>query len=141
MPTKYPTHHPTKYPTKMATIYPTDHPIDYAPHPTELHPTPYHDTHDDFELFEHMGCRTSDGKKGSKWTGQFDIFNNVSRDTCKTKCLGSERVCFGYEYSSHWKRCEVWKVHIDSIKLEYVDGLDCYIKKDVSNSRMATTMY
>ena len=72
MPTKHPIYQPTEYPTKKPTEFPTKHCIGcYTPLPTELHPTPHHDHHDDFELFEHMGCRTSDDEKRSKWTGEF----------------------------------------------------------------------
>ena len=50
------------------------------------------------------------------------------------KCIDKGYYCYGYEFQknpSSWLgygKCEVWKVPIDKLKLEYVNGLDCYIK-------------
>lgn len=87
------------------------------------------DRDDSFSLFGERGCRTKDGDKGSKATGEFELYKNVNLITCKNKCKDLGSVCSGYEYSSRGK-CEVWKAPIDRSKVKYMNGVDCYIKDE-----------
>lgn len=82
-----------------------------------------------FRQFGGKGCRTSNGDKGSKSTGEFDLFKKVTRSTCENKCVDEGKGCSGYEYSSRGGKCEIWKVRIDESKLKFMTGgFDCYVK-------------
>ena len=86
-----------------------------------------------FEKYSYKGCRTRYGGKGSSGY-EYDLYNNISLYKCKEKCIDNGYYCYGYEFQknpSSWLgygKCEVWNVLIDKLKLEYVNGLDCYIK-------------
>ena len=81
---------------------------------------------EDFQKFEGMGCRASDGRKGSQYTGEFDLYQRVDMDSCRIICLGDD-LCHGFEVSRQG-RCEIWKVSIDEFQLVQVNRLDCHIK-------------
>ena len=79
-----------------------------------------------YNKYHNKGCRTHYGGKGSSGH-EYDLYRHVSRDYCESKCNGKGSYCYGYEYDSYGKKCEVWKVPIK--KVQYVHGLNCYIKK------------
>ena len=83
--------------------------------------------------FENKGCRTSRGEKGRAGS-DYDLYKNMPLWQCKEKCMRMDNskftggLCYGYEHDSSSNKCEVWKDFIDMNRLEYVRGLDCYIK-------------
>ena len=86
--------------------------------------------HATFQTFSDMGCRTKYSAKGFEGI-EYDLYLQETIDTCKSKCLSRGDGCFGFEYgtlSSDQGRCEIWKRPIDEYRLEYVHGLNCYIK-------------
>ena len=78
-------------------------------------------------VFENKGCRTSHGWKGSAGH-EYDLYMHTSLHDCQAKCTHAGGMCYGYEHDYWSNKCEVWKVFIDKHRLEYVHGLDCYIK-------------
>ena len=78
-----------------------------------------------YHKYEHKGCRNSHGGKGSKHH-EFDLHYHFSSSSCKRKCNSLGRQCYGYEYSSHDMKCEVWRVPVKHV--QYVHGLDCFVK-------------
>ena len=109
-----------------STPNPAPSPIYYTPYPTPDYPDYGMTTHN-FRLYRDDGCRTRSGDKGSRGS-DFDLFKGVHRDFCEDKCLRLGYLCFGYEYNSDRKRCEVWRVQIGTSKLEYAGGTDCYVR-------------
>eukprot|EP01083_Nonionella_stella_P148952 472420_1 len=85
----------------------------------------------DFKKFKDKNCQSSSGN-GSKATGEFDLFMSISRRDSRRQCL-LRPGCSGYQYSSHNRRCEVWKVKIKESKLKYARGIRCYIRIPVIN--------
>jgi len=73
---------------------------------------------------ENKGCRNYQGKRGRSGK-DYDLYNHVSKSYCESKCDGLSH-CYGYEYSSHDSKCEIWRVPIRHV--QFVHGLDCYIK-------------
>ena len=49
-------------------------------------------------MFRDKGCHTSNVGKGSKPTDEFDLYKDLPRERCKTKCLSLGHGCFGYKY-------------------------------------------
>eukprot|EP01083_Nonionella_stella_P093130 260845_1 len=72
------------------------------------------------------GCRNYHGGKGSSGH-DYDLYRHATHDYCKSKCNGLGHKCHGYEYDSHNRKCEVWRGRIQYV--QYVHGLDCYIKR------------
>jgi len=78
-----------------------------------------------YRKYEHKGCRNSHRGKGSSHH-EYNLYYHFSSSSCKSKCNSLGRDCYGYEYHSDDKKCEVWKVPVKHV--QYVHGLDCYIK-------------
>jgi hypothetical protein len=78
-----------------------------------------------YSSYRNKGCRNYHGDKGSSHY-DYDLYHHVDHDFCRSKCDYLGQHCYGYEYDSYSKKCEIWKVPIYSV--EYVHGLDCYIK-------------
>ena len=77
-----------------------------------------------YSKYSSKGCRNYHGDNGSSHH-DYDLYRHVDRHFCKSKCNKLGHQCYGYEYS-HSGKCEVWRVPIYYV--EYVHGLECYIK-------------
>ena len=77
-----------------------------------------------YSKYRNKGCRNWHGEKGSR-RNDFDLYNHVDKSYCKRQFDKLKHQCYGYEYSKNGK-CEVWRVPIYYV--EYVNGLDCYVK-------------
>jgi hypothetical protein len=88
----------------------------------------YNDNDDDdyhYFKYKNKGCRNTHGEKGSKHH-EFDLYLHKTRHFCESKCNDLDYGCYGYEYGFHNEKCKIWRVPIYDV--EYVKGLDCYIK-------------
>jgi len=81
--------------------------------------------HTSYRKKRNKGCRNYKENKGRSGM-DYDPYNNVSKSYCESKCNGSG-YCYGYEYYSYDRKCEIWRVPIHHV--EHVHGLDCYIMK------------
>ena len=63
------------------------------------------------------------------------MYTDVSLDTCKKKCKNYSGECYGYDYKASDYKCEVWIVPINEHKLDYRNGVDCYIKKGYNDHK------
>lgn len=79
-----------------------------------------------YKQYRDKGCRDNHGGKGHKGH-DYDLYRHSTHDYCKSKCDGLGNHCYGYEYSSQSHKCEIWRVPIHYV--DYVHGLDCFIKK------------
>ena len=48
--------------------------------------------------------------------------------------------CYGYDYKASDYKCEVWIVPINEHKLEYRNGVDCYIKKGYNDHKVVLSL-
>ena len=81
----------------------------------------------EFKKYKDQACRNNHGQENKGYDNI--VYTDLSLDTCKKKCNNYSGECYGYDYKASDYKCEVWIVPINGHKLEYRNGVDCYIKK------------
>lgn len=87
----------------------------------------------EFKKYKDQACRNNHGQENKGYDNI--VYTDVSLDTCKKKCNNYSGECYGYDYKASDYKCEVWIVPINEHKLDYRNGVDCYIKKGYNDHK------
>jgi len=83
-----------------------------------------------FQMYHHHACRDGNGDQGTKNKNIDLVF--MPHDQCERECAVRGGWCFGYEYHSYKRWCELWTVPIDRSRIKSVGNYHCVIKIEES---------